>query len=202
MKKEESEMSNEKLLDKGCVHGRFQPPHLDHMEYILAAMERVEHLIIGIAQPNAPYLDDCVADPHRALPEDNPLTYVERCAAIEKMLTGVGVSRDRYSFSHFPIDRPSELPQHVPTSVVCFTTIRDDWNKKKIEILKENGYDVRVLWDKSNEVGISGTDIRRRIRSSDSVWKNSVHPAVAGYLDSEYLLDRMKLSSNTQGHGK
>jgi len=190
-------MSKESILDKGCVHGRFQPPHLDHMEYILAALERVEHLIIGIAQPNAPFLDDCAADPHRALPEDNPLTYVERCTAIEKMLSGVGTSRDRYSFSPFPIDRPDELPSHVPTTITCFTTIRDEWNKKKIQILRERGYEVHVLWDKSNENGISGTDIRRRIRSSDAIWKDSVHPAVAGYLDSEHLLDRIKLASNT-----
>lgn len=165
------------------------------MEYILAALEKAEHLIIGIAQPNAPFLDDCAADPHRALQADNPLTYVERCMAMEKMLTGVGVSRDRYSFSPFPIDRPDELPSHVPTSVLCFTTIRDEWNKKKIEILTAIGYKVHVLWDKSSESGISGTDIRQRIRSSDAQWKDRVHPAVAGYLDSEHLLDRIKLAS-------
>lgn len=189
-------MKKEGVADKGCVHGRFQPPHLDHMHYILAALEQVEHLIIGIAQPNAPFLDDCPADPHRALQADNPLTYVERCLAIEKMLTGVGVSRDRYSFSPFPIDHPEELPSHVPTTVPCFTTIVNEWSKKKIEVLRAMGYDVRVLWDKSYATGISGSDIRKRIRYSDAEWKNTVHPAVAGYLDSEHLLDKIKLAAN------
>ncbi|MGF6966743.1 cytidyltransferase-like protein [Paraburkholderia sp. WC7.3g] len=181
-----------KLFPQGCVHGRFQPPHLDHLKYIRAALAKVEHLIIGIAQPDAPYLDDCEADPHRSQKADNPLTYVERCVAMERMLTGEGVSRDKFSFSRFPIDRPDELLDIIPCSVVCFTTIRDDWNRKKIEILRQHGYDVKVLWESAVQ-GISGTKIRQKMRSSDAAWEESVHPAVAGYLNSEHLVDRIKL---------
>ena len=181
------------LILHGCVHGRFQPPHLEHLEYIQAALTQVDHLYIGIAQPDAPHLDECADDPHRSLAPDNPLTYVERCEAIEKMLTSVGVHREKYSFTKFPIDRPAELPNYVPTSVVCFTTIRDEWNHRKIEKLKAQGYTVQVLWDKSDEQGISGTEIRKQIRASDDSWQEKVHPAVVGYLNSAYLIDRINL---------
>src|SRR5579871_3478100 len=117
---------NSSQISVGCVHGRFQPPHLDHLEYMLAALKQVKHLIIGIAQPDAPHLSECEADPHRAKLPDNPLTYVERTSAIERMLTSEGVASDRFSFAKFPIDRPSDLAANVPTSVVCFTTIRDE----------------------------------------------------------------------------
>lgn len=185
-------VKEQKSLLQGCVHGRFQPPHLEHLEYIRAALEKVDHLFIGIAQPDAPHLDACADDPHRAFPKDNPLTYVERCDAIEKMLSSVGIHREKYSFTKFPIDRPEQLINFVPTSVVCYTTIRDEWNLRKIEKLREQGYDVQVLWDKSDVKGISGTEIRKLMRASDSAWENHVHPAVVGYLNSNYLVDRIR----------
>lgn len=181
------------LILQGCVHGRFQPPHLEHLEYIQAALKKVEHLFIGIAQPDAPpHLDACMDDPHRGQAPDNPLTYVERCEAIEKMLTSVGIHREKYSFTKFPIDRPDELPHYIPTSVVCFTTIRDEWNLRKIEKLQAQGYSVHVLWDKRDEAGISGTEIRKLIRESNDAWEEKVHPSVVGYLNSAYLVDRIK----------
>lgn len=184
--------NREDVVVQGCVHGRFQPPHLEHLQYIRAALEKVDHLFIGIAQPDAPHLDSCEDNPHRALQTDNPLTYVERCEAIEKMLSSVGVHREKYSFTKFPIDRPDELRQYVPLSVVCYTTIRDEWNLRKIEKLGEQGYTVEVLWDKRTEKGISGTEIRRLLRAFDSTWEDHVHPAVVGYLNSAYLADRIR----------
>jgi len=31
------------------VHGRFQPLHCGHLQYVLVAFARCEHLIVGIA---------------------------------------------------------------------------------------------------------------------------------------------------------
>ena len=182
---------NEKVL-VGCVHGRFQPPHLDHLAYITEALSKVDHLIIGIAQPDVPHLDECAEDPHRALPADNPLTFVERRLAIDTMLLGIGVSRDKYSFAKFPIERPEELTKHVSTETVCYTTICNEWNLRKIQTLESLGYKVVVLWDKRNQKNISGSDIRKKMRASDTDWEESVHPAVSGYLNSAFLVDRIK----------
>lgn len=185
-------MNNEKKVARGSVHGRFQPPHLDHLAYIKAAADRTEHLIIGIAQPDAPFLDECIEDPHRAQPADNPLTFVERTLAIEKMLTAIGVARDRYSFAKFPIERPEELSQHVPIDTICFTTICNDWNLRKIDTLRGLGYKVEVLWDKRDQKNISGTDIRAKMRASDAQWEENVSPAVSEYLNAAFLVDRIK----------
>ncbi len=37
----------------GMIHGRFQPFHNGHLEYLLAALERCETLIIGITTDHA-----------------------------------------------------------------------------------------------------------------------------------------------------
>lgn len=39
------------MIKTGVVHGRFQPLHLKHMEYILAAKMRCQKLYIGITNP-------------------------------------------------------------------------------------------------------------------------------------------------------
>ena len=38
------------IYEQGSVHGRFQPPHNGHLEYILAAKVQVKFLWIGIAR--------------------------------------------------------------------------------------------------------------------------------------------------------
>lgn len=40
------------MIDIGVVHGRFQPLHLKHMEYILAAKVRCRKLYIGVTNPD------------------------------------------------------------------------------------------------------------------------------------------------------
>ena len=39
-------------VDIAVIHGRFQPLHIGHMEYLLAGKERCELLIIGITNPD------------------------------------------------------------------------------------------------------------------------------------------------------
>jgi cytidyltransferase-like protein len=178
----------------GCVHGRFQPPHLEHLEYIEEALNRCETLIIGITQPDTERLDACAVDPHRAIPAENPLSYEQRCDCIRDMLVARGVDKSRFSFMQFRIDKRDELARELSHHVVCFTTIRDSWNLEKIHILKELRYRVDVLWDKRDQPGISGTEIRRRIRLGDESWKQLVHPAVAERLEKTELLARIRHS--------
>lgn len=177
---------------RGCVHGRFQPPHLEHLEYIQEALKRTEFLTIGITQPNSVRLDECNADPHRAWPSENPMTYDERCDCIQAMLAAQGVDQDRYEFIPFPIDRPVDLLAALDSDVVCFTTIRDHWNLKKISILESLGFSVEVLWDKLNVKGISGTEIRQRIRFGDDTWRSDVHPAVVDRLEALGVVARIR----------
>lgn len=168
-----------------CVNGRFQPPHLDHLEYMLGALQLSDHIIVGITQPNSIALDECSVDPHRALRSENPLTYQERCQCIELMLLEQGIEGARFSFTPFPIDRPNELPDKVSREVLIITTIRDKWNLEKILVLESLGYSVKVLWDKRENPGVSGTDIRRRIRAGNGTWRELVPFAVSKLMCSE-----------------
>lgn len=174
------------------VHGRFQPPHLDHLEYIEAALNKTSHLIVGITQPDAAQLIDCPEDPHRAESASNPLSYEERCEAIRRMLLSKSISENRFSFVRFPIEQPVNLEKSIALGTVCYTTIRDEWNVIKIERLRSLGYDVRVLWDKRGEPGIQGKEIRRMIRAGDIKWKSFVHQAVADYLIEARIIERIE----------
>jgi nicotinamide mononucleotide adenylyltransferase len=176
---------------EASVHGRFQPPHLDHLAYIEAGLEAAEHLIIGITQPEIVTLAACPEDPHRADSSANPFSYEERQAMISRMLMACGYLSSRFSFCRFPIEQPQKLTQFLPTNVVCLTTIRDKWNVIKVDRLRALGYTVEILWDKSDVEGIQGSRIRARMRANDDGWRTDVHSAVADYLISEGLLSHV-----------
>jgi nicotinamide mononucleotide adenylyltransferase len=180
------------MLELASVHGRFQPPHLDHLEYMLAALELAEHVIIGITQPDSQQLVDCPEDPHRSEASSNPLSFEERCEAIQLMLRQCGIEAGRFSFVRFPIEVPQNLLNLVSPKVPCFTTIRDQWNVVKIERLKSLGYEVQILWDKTGEPGRNGTAIRNKIMSGDESWKNDVHIAVVDYLTKIGIANRLR----------
>ncbi len=186
---------NENIQKLGCVHGRFQPPHLEHLEYIEEALNRCETLIIGITQPNTESLDACGLDPHRAIPSENPLTYEQRCECIRAVLVAKGVSPSRFYFMKFRIDNPDELVKVLSKSVVCYTTIRNSWNINKINVLTSRGYIVEVLWDKQDEAAITGTEIRQRIRLKNPSWKDLVHPVVAESLEAMGAIAKIEAST-------
>jgi cytidyltransferase-like protein len=174
------------------VHGRFQPPHLEHLEYIVAALSLAEHVIVGITQPEIVALTACPEDPHRADQSANPFTYDERCEMISEMLVSDGFARDRFSFARFPIEQPDLVTAALPISVPCITTIRDKWNLVKIERLRSLGYDVHVLWDRSDVFGIQGTRVRELIQLDDPTWKKFLHPTVTDFMVARDLVSRLQ----------
>ena len=179
------------------AYGRFQPPHVEHLEYLEAALANSDHLLIGITQPENVALSDCPEDPHRAVASANPFSYGERCDMIAAMLIARGHAPSRFTFSRFPIGQPDMLVTSMPTQVVCLTTIRDQWNVVKMARLRSLGYVVIVLWDKRGVDGIQGTRIRARMASNDDSWIGDVHPAVAKYILSKGLLARVQSFSAT-----
>lgn len=170
-----------KNYEFGSVHGRFQPPHLGHFEYIHEAMNLCDFLWIGIARPDIREYDPCEVAKHRADVANNPLTYFERITIIEQMLIESGKSRLQFGFVPFPIDKPERLPDFLPTSVVCFTTIYDDWNRHKVAKLQMAGYKVEVLWERTDKL-YAGQAIRDSIRAGTSDWESMVPPATARIL--------------------
>lgn len=177
----------------GSVHGRFQPLHNGHLEYLLAAFERCEHLHIGITQ----YLHDRLvrvdaADAaHRTLPVNNPLSYFERMKMIEIALDFAGISPDRFDVVPFPIEETPLLSQFLPTTIPIFTTTYDSWNEEKIRLLEEAGYEVIVLWERE-EKKFEGRHVRSLMTSDDPSWTAQVPNAVARYLDELGIPERLR----------
>ena len=167
----------------GCVHGRFQPAHKEHWEYILAAHRKCDYLFVGITQYEIEQLVDCTKDPHRSDQKNNPLTYRERAELIEVMFEAKGIPRSTYEFTPFPIDEPAKLKEFIAPEVVCYTTLVDHWNEEKIKRLQCAGYIVEVLWNRMGQQNVlRSSKIRELAEAGDRGWHELVEPAALAYL--------------------
>lgn len=160
---------------------------------MLAAFGRCDFVYVGITQylRNRLIQTESPSALHRGLPQNNPLTYFERAKIIENVLRSEGIGRDRFDITPFPIEEPADLEQFVPNSVTIFTTTYDEWNKAKINRLKEQGYKVKNLWTREHKEFV-GKDIRQQMASGDLRWRESVPPAVAEILDEMDLAERLR----------
>lgn len=176
-------------VNLGLVHGKFQGLHLGHMEYILAAYERSEHLVIGITNPDPELTKEDESDVKRSSAEANPFSYFERFLMVRDSLLERGVPRGDFDIVPFPINFPAKLLNYAPKGAVYFTTIYDEWNRKKVKVLKELGLRVVVLWERSmGDRLTTGTEVRRRIREG-GVWEHLVPRAVVKII-KEYELEK------------
>jgi cytidyltransferase-like protein len=160
----------------GSIHGRFQPFHNGHLAYALAALKAVDTLYVGLTRVlTDPGIGGDIA-PHRLQKESNPLSYFERSRIIRTALISAGISETRFHIGPFPMEEPSRIPEFWPLSYPCYTTIVDEWNRRKIKELERLGYKVIVLQDVVTEPSKvkSGTEIRSLIRSNDPSWANFV----------------------------
>jgi cytidyltransferase-like protein len=168
------------------VHGRFQPFHKQHLEYIVAAKQRCDFLYIGITRSDPTQQQQCEVAPHRADALANLLSYFERTEMISRCLLAEGFHRGQFGFVPIPIDNPECLPYFMGRDIQCFTTTCDDWNLHKIAVLERSGYKVLSLIDRRDpgRVGsyISGSNIRNLIAKNDDSWVSFVPKAVAHYL--------------------
>lgn len=168
----------DKIYPEASVHGRFQPPHNGHLEYILTAKRRCEFLWIGLARHNIRDLLPCTTAPHRADRMANPLTYFERVQIMTGMMRDAHVPRSEFACTPFPIDEPDILPDFMSKSIPCFTTIVGPWNREKIARLEQLGYKVVVLFEYTEEKRpFEGRVIRNIILSGESDWEKMVPAA-------------------------
>ncbi len=183
-------MPNKKPYKEGSVHGRFQPPHYGHQEYILAALEQCDFLWIGIARYDIRDNFHCDYAKHREARFNNPLTYFERIQIITEMLVDKGIDKDSFGFIPFPIDQPERLPDFLPTYIPCFTTIYDDWNRYKIKELEKVGYKVIVLWERKIKE-YTGQEMRESIQQGTDIWKKMVPAATQRAVVTYNLRERL-----------
>lgn len=161
----------------GVALGRFQPIHLGHVEYLQAARDRCEHLVIGITNPNLSCLPECPEDPSRTKVASNPFTYFERARLIE--LTAAEYRWTSMPLSIVPadLDQLSFLTQCMPplSETTIYTTIYDEWGIKKTSILRDAGFETEVLWRRTMESRFtSGTEIRKLSIDNNNAWNSKV----------------------------
>ena len=170
-------MSHEEVCDTGVAHGRFQPLHHGHLEYLLAAKERCRELIVGITNPDPAQIAYEPTDPGRGEAAANPFTYYERLLMVERALTGAGVPREEFRIVPFPHSFPERLWCYAPRSARYFITIYDAWGEAKQARFTDLGLDVEVLWRRTSKV-TTGSAIRARIGAGQP-WEHLVDPGVA-----------------------
>jgi cytidyltransferase-like protein len=162
------------------IHGRFQPFHLGHLEYLRGAAERSDEIWIGITNPDPARIKPEESDPLRHLPESNPYSYAERLLMAKAAAFDLGLDPATVHVIPFPVNEPELWPAYVPRGVTQYLRLFSAWGGTKLERLREAGYDVVVL-DEGTEKEISGVEVRKALREGGD-WASLVPPGVANVL--------------------
>jgi len=160
------------------IHGRFQPFHNGHLEYLRGAAERSDEIWNGITNPDPERIKPEESDPLRHLPESNPFSYAERLLMVTAVAEMVDVD---VHVIPFPVNQPELWRAYVPPNVTQYIRQFSDWGSTKIERFRSAGYDVVVL-DEGAEKEISGADVRAAMRECRD-WQSLVPMGVARVIE-------------------
>jgi nicotinamide-nucleotide adenylyltransferase len=163
----------------GCVTGRFQPVHDQHLELIALALAECAHVVVAVTNPDPTARHEEAASAHRHTPEANPFTYYERSRLLTAALAGAGMA-DRTTVVPFDLTRPQVWPEYVPRNARQFVRAYDEWERQKAAALRAGGYAVTVLaGDPATKH--SASDIRVLLRDGGP-WQDAVPAGVAPVL--------------------
>jgi cytidyltransferase-like protein len=166
------------------IHGRFQPFHNGHLEYLRGAAERSDEIWIGITNPDPTRIRPEASDPLRHLPESNPFSYAERLLMAKAAAADLGLEPTTVHVIPFPVNEPELWPAYVPEGVTQYLRLFSDWGGTKLERLRDAGYEVVIL-DEGAEKEISGADVREALRKGRG-WEPLIPPGVARILHEIY----------------
>jgi len=159
------------------IHGRFQPFHLGHLEYLRGAAERSDEVFIGITNPDPTRIRPEPSDPLRHLPESNPYSYVERLLMVKAAAVDLGLEAESVHVIPFPVNEPELWPAYVPKGVTQYLRLFSAWGGTKLDRLRDAGYEVVIL-DQGAEKEVSGAEVRAAMRDGGD-WDALVPPGVA-----------------------
>jgi cytidyltransferase-like protein len=169
-------------VSRGMVHGRFQPFHNGHLEYLRGAYQRSSEVFVGITNPDPRRIKPEASDPLRHLPESNPWSYAERLLMVKAAARDDGLDLARIHVIPFPVNEPELWPAYVPQGVTQYLRLFSEWGGTKLDRMREAGYDVVVL-DEGVEKQISGADVRAALRDGGD-WEALVPLGVARVIRS------------------
>jgi nicotinamide-nucleotide adenylyltransferase/phosphinothricin biosynthesis protein PhpF len=164
------------------IHGRFQPFHLGHAEYLRGAASRSDDVFVGITNPDPARIRPEPSDPLRHLPESNPWSYADRLLMVKAAATDLGLDLARVHVIPFPVNEPELWPAYVPEGVTQYIRLFSAWGGTKLERFRDAGYEVVVL-DEGAEKTVSGADVRAAMRDGDG-WESLVPSGVARVIRS------------------
>ena len=167
-------------MKRGMIHGRFQPFHNGHLEYMRGAAERSDELWVGITNPDPARILPEASDPARHLPESNPYTYDERLLMVKAAAGDLGLEPERVHVIPFPVNEPELWAAYVPERITQYLRLFSEWGGEKNDRLRAAGYEVVIL-DEGIEKQLSGADVRAAMRAGDD-WEPLVPPGVARVL--------------------
>jgi nicotinamide-nucleotide adenylyltransferase len=159
------------------VHGRFQPFHIEHLEYTAWAAAGADELLVGITNADPGHIRPEEADSRRHDPEHNPFRYHERHRMVRETIDAAEIDCP-VRIVPFPINRPELWEHYAPADAVHYVNVLEEWHRVKAQRLEEYG---RSVVTKNGTRTVSGTDIRRRM-ASDDPWKRDVPDAVIGVI--------------------
>src|SRR3954467_1930959 len=162
------------------IHGRFQPFHNGHLEYLRGAAARSDEVFVGITTPDPSRVVPEPSDPVRHLPESNPWAYAERMLMVKAAAQDLGLDLAPVHPTPFPVNEPELWAAYVPAGVTQYIRLFSDWGGTKLDRLREAGYEVVVL-DEGAEKQLSGADVRSALREGGD-WESLVPPGVAAVL--------------------
>jgi len=164
----------------GCVTGRFQPVHAQHLELFEIVMAECEHLVVAVTNPDDAARHEEATSAHRHTAEANPFTYFERVRLLD---AAVG-DRGRVTIVPFDLTRAALWPQYVPLSARQYVRAYSGWERQKARWLQDAGYAVTLL-DGDPAGRLSADDIRAAMDAGDG-WRALV-PAATVVLLAELL---------------
>ncbi|HEV8602293.1 MAG TPA: adenylyltransferase/cytidyltransferase family protein [Gaiellaceae bacterium] len=167
-------------MRRGMIHGRFQPFHRGHLEYMRGAAECCDELWVGITNPDPARVKPEASDPARHLPESNPYSYAERLLMVKAAARDLGLVTERVHVIPFPVNEPELWAAYLPGGVTQYLRLFSAWGGEKLDRLRDAGYEVVVL-DEGAEKEISGSTVREALRAGEG-WESLVPPGVAAVL--------------------
>ena len=159
------------------IHGRFQPFHNGHLEYLRGAAAQSDEVWVGITNPDPARVKEEASDPLRHLPESNPFTYAERLLMVKAAAAELGLDPGAVHVIPFPVNEPELWPAYVPVGVTQYLRLFSAWGGTKLDRLREAGYEVVIL-DQGADKEISGAEVRAALREGGD-WESLVPPGVA-----------------------
>jgi nicotinamide-nucleotide adenylyltransferase len=175
-----------RLHPLGCVTGRFQPVHEQHLELAGIALAECEHVIVAVTNPDPGAWHAEPSSAHRHTASANPFTFFERARLLAAALAAQGWTQ-RTTVVPFDLTQRASWPKYVPAGARQYVRAYSEWEREKARWFESAGYAVTLL---AGDEGArrSASEIRARMARGGR-WQPLVPAATVALLE-QFLRER------------